>query len=308
MNLDTAVLSEKKIRSAHFSAACLCALVVCTTFDPLKQWLSFSNTSVETSDFWIIPLISLWLLFSRRGTFFDPAEVRPAYWALPIVGLGVLIANRTYTPMVHIPTLPPLGVLIALIGCFLTCYGWRISWRARFPLLFAVFAIPIPEALLNAIVSWLQHGSAIVVQSLLWLLHVDFIREGLRFEFPDFAIEIATECSGIRSSFALVVLTFLIAEAALKNWWNRLLLVIAVIPLVLIKNGIRIVTLTMLAIKVNPSYLDGPLHHRGGFVFFGIALAIEGVLCWLLVMSETRRVTQKPERVIERAAALMTRR
>jgi hypothetical protein len=42
----------------------------------------------------------------------------------------------------------------------------------------------------------------------------------------------------------------------------------------IVKNAIRIVILTMLAIRVDPSFLTGRLHHQGGFVFFLLTLAI----------------------------------
>lgn len=279
------------LERAHLSAACLSALVLCTSFGPLKQWLLFSKTSVQSSDLWLIPLISLFLLFSRRKEIFEPEQTRPAYWAIPIIVIGVLIAIRTQAGVEQIPALSSLGLFVALISCFVTCYGLRITRRSRFPLLFALLAVPIPETALNAIVTGLQHGSAVVVQSLFWLLRIDFVRDGMRFDFPAFAIEIASECSGIRSSFALLVLTILLAEMMLRTRSRRLLLVAAVVPLVLIKNGIRIVTLTILAMKVDQSFLDGKLHHRGGFVFFGVALMIEGVLCWGLVRSERKLTT-----------------
>ncbi len=40
------------------------------------------------------------------------------------------------------------------------------------------------------------------------------------------------------------------------------------LPLAIVKNGIRIVSLSLLARHVNPSFLTGQLHHEGGFVFF----------------------------------------
>jgi exosortase/archaeosortase family protein len=41
-----------------------------------------------------------------------------------------------------------------------------------------------------------------------------------------------------------------------------------------VKNGIRITTLTLLSVYVDPGFLYGRLHRQGGFVFFLIALLI----------------------------------
>ena len=51
-------------------------------------------------------------------------------------------------------------------------------------------------------------------------------------------------------------------------------------------NGIRIVTLSTLAIYADPSFLTGKLHNEGGFVFFLLALAILAPVLWLLQRSE----------------------
>jgi exosortase/archaeosortase family protein len=61
-----------------------------------------------------------------------------------------------------------------------------------------------------------------------------------------------------------------------------LLFVLLSIPLSVIKNGIRIATLTLLSIYVDPSFLTGSLHRKGGFVFFLMALLILlPVFLWL---------------------------
>ena len=52
--------------------------------------------------------------------------------------------------------------------------------------------------------------------------------------------------------------------------WHILILV--AVPLLIVKNGIRIVTLALLSIYVDPSFLTGSLHHQGGIVFFLVAL------------------------------------
>ena len=53
-------------------------------------------------------------------------------------------------------------------------------------------------------------------------------------------------------------------------------------PLTILKNGIRIVTLSLLAIHVDPGFLTGQLHHDGGVLFFLLTLAMMApVLAWL---------------------------
>ena len=108
------------------------------------------------------------------------------------------------------------------------------------------------------------------------------LRTGLVFALPGLTIEIAEECSGIRSSMALVITSLFAGHLLLRSVWRQAALTVATLPLLLVKNGIRIVTLSLLAIYVDPGFLTGRLHHQGGIVFLVLALAmLLPVLFWL---------------------------
>jgi len=72
----------------------------------------------------------------------------------------------------------------------------------------------------------------------------------------------------------------------LKTGWKKALLITLIIPMVLLKNGIRIVTLSLLGTHVDTSFIAGKLHHEGGLVFFLIALAILAPILFYLHNSE----------------------
>src|ERR1700687_5194105 len=75
----------------------------------------------------------------------------------------------------------------------------------------------------------------------------------------------------------------------LRSTWRRLTLCILVIPIAILKNGLRIVTRSTLAIDVNPGFLHGNLHHQGGIVFFVIALLPMALILVLLQTGENPR-------------------
>jgi exosortase/archaeosortase family protein len=66
--------------------------------------------------------------------------------------------------------------------------------------------------------------------------------------------------------------------------WARILLAAVVVPVTVLKNGIRIVSLCLLSIHVDPSFITGQLHHDGGIVFFllslGMLAPVLGLLRW----------------------------
>ena len=106
------------------------------------------------------------------------------------------------------------------------------------------------------------------------------------FSLPGITIEVAKECSGIRSSLVLLITSLLAGHLYLRSAWTKTLLSVAVLPLAIVKNGIRIVTLTLLSIYIDPSFLTGQLHRGGGIVFFLLALVILAPVLWWLQRSE----------------------
>jgi exosortase/archaeosortase family protein len=60
--------------------------------------------------------------------------------------------------------------------------------------------------------------------------------------------------------------------------------------MMIIKNGVRIATLTLLANYVNPQFLFGRLHRQGGFVFFLLGLALLLPVFWWLKRREASPV------------------
>ena len=65
---------------------------------------------------------------------------------------------------------------------------------------------------------------------------------------------------------------------------------VMVIPMVLVKNAIRITSLTLLAVHFDPAFLtNSPLHRGGGVIFFALALLLLLPVLVLLRKLEAKR-------------------
>jgi exosortase len=274
----------------------LCFLVLAFALCVLRwgsilAWISVSRVGERASDYWVVPMISAFLCFERRHAIFCITGFSRWGFLPLVVGLSLsspVLAALAAGNAADAISMNSLGLVLALAGAFLAFYGEVSARRAAWPLALLLLAVPMPIEVWNRAVVVLQHGSAMVVGLLFHLVRVPFVREGLRFDLSRVSIIIDPQCSGIRSSYALLVLAAALCYLALRSPGRRLILLASVLPLALLKNGIRIVTLTLLAEYVNPSYLRGTLHHDGGFVFFGVALALEILLCWALGASERK--------------------
>jgi exosortase/archaeosortase family protein len=101
------------------------------------------------------------------------------------------------------------------------------------------------------------------------------------------SIEVAKECSGIRSSLGLFITSILGCHLFLRTRWKKFILLLSVFPITVLKNGIRIVTLSSLAIYVDEKFITQSfLHRSGGFIFYIPALFLLGLILWWLRKSE----------------------
>jgi exosortase len=167
-----------------------------------------------------------------------------------------------------------LAVILLWIAGFAFSFGKAAVKSAYFSLLFLFLTVPLPNFLLERIISLLQAGSAEITEVLFNLTGVPALREGLVFHLARVNIEVARECSGIRSTIALLILALPVVHYGLHALWKKLFFLACAFFMMILKNGMRIVTLTLLAMYVDPSFLFGKLHRDGGIVFFLLGLLL----------------------------------
>lgn len=261
----------------------------------LAFWSPISK-SVLLSDYSshvvLVPFIAAYLFWKDRHAIFSSISYGPNVFVI-YAGLGIasVLLALFYAPNHASSLIPFLVVLSALLlaaAGFVLFFGPRALRTGMFPFLFLALMLPIPAFLLDRIIYFLQSGSADLSTALFSILGVPVLRNGFLLTIPGVTVEVAKECSGINSTVALFIVMVLVAHETLKTNVRRAVLVFLILPLSILKNAIRIVTLTLLATKVDPDFLTGRLHHQGGFVFFLIMLGIAYPIWKLLRDSELR--------------------
>lgn len=208
-----------------------------------------------------------------------------AAWA-PLAGLPFGAAAALLAAFA--PTLPAslAALVLTLAGLFWACFGGPNLLRARFPFVLLALMIPWPEALVGAFESFLQRTSAECTHLLFWITRTPFHREGLQFALPGVTIEVARECSGIRSSNALLLTSLVLGQLFLQASWRHALLVVATIPVTILKNAIRIAGLSWLGLYVSRDFLLGELHRQGGALFAALGLLLIIPILFALIRAE----------------------
>ena len=242
----------------------------------------------------LIPILSAGLIYLQRKNIF----VTPRYsvsMGMLLLGVGVGLFCVARLRLLHFSSNDGLSavmsaIVLVWIAGFLLCYGAPAFRTALFSLLFLILMIPIPSVALDKIVLALQEGSAVMTYGLYKLLGVPVLWQHFKFLLPGVEIEIAKECSGVRSSSALFITSILAGHLFLQSIWRRALFSFLTIPIVIFKNAVRIVTISCLGVYVNPGFLHGSLHRYGGLPFSLISLAI---LVPLLLTFQKREYPQR---------------
>jgi exosortase len=283
---------SSSIITRHAVFLVLCGVGVVFFFIPAAQLLRMSFRSELYSHIPLIPLLSLCILVFRRKRILS--ETRWGWAGLVLLALGsaaLIIANRIegldkndYLSIII------SGAVLWFIGGFVLAYGGRAFREAMFPLLFLIFVIPIPNFILDLFVELLQVCSAHAAYFLLSLSGVPLHREGFIFSLPGITIEVAPQCSGIRSSLALIITSVFAGYLFLNRGWSRLILVLSFFPITVFKNALRITTLSLLASYVDTRFITGSwLHKSGGIPFFAVGLLLMAPVLWALMKAEKKR-------------------
>jgi exosortase len=285
---------------SHVYFTGLLVLGTAVYFSPIGALAKLVFQNETYSHITLIPLVSLFLLMVQRKSIFATVSRRPALgFALCAAGLflyGLATLLREYlgsqafrsqdVPNDYL-SLCTAGAVAWVCGSFIAVYGTQAFRRVRFALLFLIFTIPIPMFLLDGLVTSLQLASAEASDIVFCLTGTSYHRSGLVFEFPNVAVQVAEQCSGIRSSLSLFILSVITGYLFLGTLSRRVILSLAIFPITVVKNAFRIVTITLLANFVDMRFLTNHwIHSSGGIPFFAVALAMFIPLVWLLRRTE----------------------
>jgi exosortase len=257
---------------------------------PIVDTLSLATRDDQYTYIFLILPVSIALIFlewrSLRTIF--------ALGLLAGVALLSLAALTACTAFVLSPSLNPdarlsinmIALVLSWIGGFVFCFGYRASRSVTFPLFFLFGLVPLPTVILNTVVAFLQQASAWAAHMFFSAFGVPVVQDGVILTIPRLTLQVAEECSSIRSSSMLLVTTMVLAQLLLRSPWRKALLIFLAVPLSVAKNGLRIFTIAMLGTRVDQRFLTGKLHRNGGIVFFTIALLATFGLLWILRRGE----------------------
>ncbi len=269
-------------------------LLLAMVFSP-ALWMLAAHAMQEDlhSHVLLIPFICGYLLYIRWNDL--PRDYGSCF--LPALGFAGIGAAALVVAWVLNPAVVPLSHndYLALMAFAFVCWmvaggfailGGRWMRAAAFPMAFMLFFVPLPDAAVELLETASKLGSAETTHFFFSAYGMPFLRDGLIFQLPNITLEVAQECSGIRSSWVLFITSLLASNLFLRTAWRRTVLVLFVIPLGLLRNGFRILVIGILCVEIGPEMIHSFVHNRGGPIFFALSLIPLFALLWWLRRGE----------------------
>lgn len=232
----------------------------------------FSDPKEDMSYGWYVPVFSLYVLWTEREKLVK--SLGAPSWAglvatLPFLFLGFLGVRGI---QIRLEIVAFIGLLITVPWAF---FGRETAKQMLFPAGFLLFCLPL-ATFLDIITVHLRLFGTAMAYAILQGVGAAVVRTGTMISATDgsFAIDVAAPCSGLRSIFALMALTAGYAYFNQSTWLRRGLLFACSVPLAILGNVMRILTICLVGTYCSAEFATGFYHDYSGYVVFLVAIVL----------------------------------
>lgn len=222
------------------------------------------RSATFTHAFLVVP-ISAWLVWRRRDELAG-VPVRPVPWLLLAIAATCFVWMLGELAAVSVAS--QFALVTVLILSVPALFGWQLTRRLAFPLLFLYFAVPFGEFLVPRLMEW----TADFTVSALRASGVPVYREGLEFVIPSGQWSVVEACSGVRYLIASFMVGTLFAYITYRSTRRRLLFVVAALLVPVVANWLRAYMIVMIGHLSGNELAVGVDHLIYGWVFFGLVI------------------------------------
>jgi len=235
----------------------------------------------------LIPLFSLYFINQHKNEILN-LESKPNY-----LGLFFLICGIVFYPLNIVQFqymyFRPLGMIATLGAVVLFLGGWRLVKYTWLPIVFLVFAVPLPSRYYVSLTMPMRQLAAKVATVLLNLVSgleatasgvvIDIVYRGQRLDPP---LNVAEACSGMRLLMAFLALGVAMAYLHYRPIWQRVVLLASTIPIAIFCNIVRVTITGFIYVLIDPKYAHGIYHDILGMVMLPLAFGLYGFLAWFM--------------------------
>ncbi len=229
------------------------------------RWKDTVSFGADYSHGYFIPFVSLGILWFKRKEIFsvekkvDARGLAIVVLALAIHWLGAKMQQTRFSLM---------SLVLLSWGIPFYLFGWQLAKKLIFPCAYLTFCIPLN--FMDVIAFPLRMLSTKMAVGMLGGLGIEVSRVGTAILIPSMptGMDVADPCSGLRSLLAMTALTAVYAYFTQRTLVRQWVLFAASIPLAVIGNISRIVTIAVVSEAVGGKVALGLYHDYSGYILF----------------------------------------
>jgi exosortase len=230
----------------------------------------------------IVLAVGAWLLvrgLTAAKPLFAPGSLALSGLAL-IVSLGFYIFGRAFDFI----TFEAAGLYGAGVAVLYSRVGLKALANTWFPVAYLAFLIPPPHSFMDRVTAPLKQFVSWAAMSILSAAGVPVGREGVTIYVSSYRLLVEDACSGMNSIVGLVAVSLLyIYLLRGSNLRYSALLTATTIPIAILGNIIRIMTLILMTYFGGDELAQGFLHMTAGLFLFAVDLILVFMVDQLLM-------------------------
>jgi exosortase len=151
--------------------------------------------------------------------------------------------------------------------------GWKAMKIMWFPLIYMLFVFPPPDTIVWFVTNWLKLQLSETAVGLLHFLGYPIASAGVTIQIGQYQLLVADACSGLNSLISLsAIALFYVYLRHHAHVRYALLLFLAIVPVAVFANFVRIIILVLLTYHAGEAAAQGFLHDFAGMTMFMTAL------------------------------------
>jgi len=229
----------------------------------------------------IVLAVGVWLLV--RDLVATKPIARTGSLAVTLAGLLFSLAFYVFGRAFDFISLEVAGLYGAGVSLLYSRVGFRALAHMWFPVVYLAFLVPPPGWFMDEFTAPLKQFVSWAAMSSLAAAGVPIAREGVTIYVSSYRLLVEDACSGMNSIVGLIAVSllyiYLLRGSHLRY---AALLVVATIPIAVIGNILRIMTLILLTYFFGDEVAQGFLHTAAGLFLFAVDLLLVFALDRLL--------------------------
>ena len=244
------------------------------------RWKDTVSFGADYSHGYFIPFVSLGILWFKRKEIFsvekkvDVRGLAVVISALALHWLGAKMQQTRFSLM---------SLVLLSWGIPFYLFGWQLAKKLIFPCSYLIFCIPLN--FMDVMAFPLRIFSTVLATNMLNGIGIAAVRSGTAIYSAvagGFEFDVADPCSGLRSLLAMTALTAVYAYFTQRTLVRQWLLFMASIPLAVVGNISRIVTVAVVAEAFGGKIALGLYHDYSGYILFTASITMMVLIGGLL--------------------------